>query len=195
MTNLRELEEEIETYERASNQEIQNDQELRQRKPSIRPPTPKPLVLTHFPYSLVLKVETSEPRDALQLERTCLTFIRFATALFFTALGIILNFRIDTSGALNDGGGDDNDDDDHKKKYFNHTAFNTSVSYILLVLSVFILIVSGINYFITIDRYAKHKIATYSFNNLTTIIGVTGIIITLMAINITMIIEAFIENS
>ncbi|RCK59544.1 hypothetical protein Cantr_07609 [Candida viswanathii] len=191
MTNLRQLEEEIQAYEESSSTTLQSDQQLRYRKPSIRLPSPKPQVMTHFPYSLVLKVETSEPRDVLQLERTCLTFVRFSTALFFTALAIILNFKIDTSGESDNDTGDDRD----RKKYFNHNAFNTSASYILLVLSLFVLGISGVNYFITIDRYAKHKIATYSFNNLTTIIGVTGVILTLMAINITMIVEAYIEPS
>ncbi|KAL6454414.1 hypothetical protein SBY92_003879 [Candida maltosa Xu316] len=136
-----------------------------------------------------MKVETSEPRDVLQSERTCLTFVRFSTALFFTALGIILNFKLDTSGELHD------PDDNKRKKYFNHTAFNTAISYVLLVLALFVLGVTGVNYFITIDRYAKHKIATYSFNNLPTIIGLTGVIITLMAINVTMLIEAYLEQS
>ncbi|KAK6866932.1 hypothetical protein K6H11_005421 [Candida tropicalis] len=192
MTDSRQLEEEIQVYEGTSGGELQSAQVLRHRKPISLPPTPKPQVMPHFPYSLVLKVETSEPRDVLQSERTCLTFVRFSTALFFTALGIILNFRIDTSRHPHDG--NSNNDNHHKKKFFNHSLFSTAVSYILLALSLFILAVSGVNYFITIDRYAKHKIATNSFNNLT-IIGITGIIITLMAINITMIIEAYIEDA
>ncbi|CAX40100.1 conserved hypothetical protein [Candida dubliniensis CD36] len=191
MTNLRELEEEIEAYEGTSGDlQTQNGLQLRQRKLSYtRPPTSRPKVQSKFPYSLVMKVETSEPRDVLQSERTCLTFVRFATALFFTALGIILNFKLDTSGTPDDNSGN------NKKKYFNHTAFNSAISYILLVLALFVLFVTGINYFVTINRYAKHKIATYSFNNLTTIIGMTSIIVTLMAINITMIVEGYIEQS
>ncbi|RCK62593.1 hypothetical protein Cantr_09301 [Candida viswanathii] len=191
MSNLTQFEEEIQTYEVTSSTTLQSDQQLRYRKPVIRLPSSKPQVMSHFPYSLVLKVETSEPRDVLQLERTCLTFVRFSTALFFTALAMILNFKIDTSGES----GNDTGNNRKRKKYFNHNAFNTSVSYILLVLSLFVLGVSGVNYFITVNRYAKHKIATYSFNNLTTIIGVTGVILTLMVINITMIIEAYIEPS
>ena len=135
-----------------------------------------------------MKVETSEPRDVLQLERTCLTFVRFSTALFFTALGIILNFKLDTSGSPDDNSG-------NNKKNISITAFNSAISYILLVLALFVLCVTGVNYFVTMNRYAKHKIATYSFNNLTTIIGMTSIIVTLMAINITMIVEGYIEQS
>ena len=107
MTNLRELEEEIETYEGTSGDlQEQNVLQLRQRKLSYtRRPTSQPKVQSKFPYSLVMKVETSEPRDVLQLERTCLTFVRFSTALFFTALGIILNFKLDTSGSPDDNSG------------------------------------------------------------------------------------------
>ncbi|EMG48562.1 hypothetical protein G210_0853 [Candida maltosa Xu316] len=120
MTNLRELEDEIEAYEGPSGAQ-NDDQEIRQRK---KIPSSKPITQKSFPYSLIMKVETSEPRDVLQSERTCLTFVRFSTALFFTALGIILNFKLDTSGELHD------PDDNKRKKYFNHTAFNTAISYV-----------------------------------------------------------------
>ena len=135
-----------------------------------------------------MKVETSEPR-VLQLERTCLTFVRFSTALFFTALGIILNFKLDTSGSPDDNSG-------NNKKNISITR-HSIVPYLIyyLFLPCFVLCVTGVNYFVTINRYAKHKIATYSFNNLTTIIGMTSIIVTLMAINITMIVEGYIEQS
>ncbi|KAI5962503.1 uncharacterized protein KGF55_003579 [Candida pseudojiufengensis] len=138
-----------------------------------------------FPYNLVMKVVSSEPRDVLQSERTCLTFIRFSTALFFTALGIILNFKFDTSG--------EPDHDKHRR--FSHKKYSIAISYILLILSFLVLLVSGVNYFITINRYARHKIDTYNFNNFTTAICITGIILTLVAINITMIIEGYLETS
>ncbi|KAI5954438.1 hypothetical protein KGF54_002213 [Candida jiufengensis] len=138
-----------------------------------------------FPYNLVMKVVSSEPRDVLQSERTCLTFIRFSTALFFTALGIILNFKFDTSG-------DSKDENKHRR--FSHRKYSIAISYILLILSFLVLVVSGVNYFITIRRYARHKIYTYSFNNFTTAICITGIILTLVAINITMIVEGYLET-
>lgn len=141
-----------------------------------------------FPYSLVLKVLTSEPRDVLQLERTCLTFIRFSTALFFTALGIILNFKLDTSGDKQP-----TDPSDRYKKY--HTRFATGMSYALLFFSLIVLIISGVNYFITVLRYAQRKIQTYSFNNFSTMIVMTGIIITLAAINISMLIDEYLQES
>ncbi|CAD1808359.1 hypothetical protein K4G60_g1003 [Candida parapsilosis] len=147
-------------------------------------------VSPHFPYPLVMKVVSSEPRDVLQSERTFLTFTRFATALFFTALGIILNFKFDTSG---DDAAKSPDEEDQKHN-FNHTKFSVAVSYILLVLSLFVLVVSGSSYCITINRYAQHKIATYNFNNLPTAACITGVIITLIVINVTLIVEGFLET-
>lgn len=146
-------------------------------------------VLPHFPYPLIMKVVSSEPRDVLQSERTFLTFTRFATALFFTALGIILNFKFDTSGDATK-----SPDEEDQKHRFNHTKFSVSVSYILLVLSLFVLVVSGSSYYITINRYAQHKIATYNFNNLPTAACITGVIITLIVINATLIVEGFLET-
>lgn len=143
-------------------------------------------VLPHFPYPLIMKVVSSEPRDVLQSERTFLTFTRFATALFFTALGIILNFKFDTSG--------DKSHENEQKHKFNHTKFSIAVSYILLVLSLFVLVVSGSSYYITINRYAQHKIATYNFNNLPTAACITGVIITLIVINVTLIVEGYLET-
>ncbi|KAI5958875.1 hypothetical protein KGF57_002309 [Candida theae] len=145
-------------------------------------------VSPHFPYPLVMKVVSSEPRDVLQSERTFLTFTRFATSLFFTALGIILNFKLDTSGD------DKSKSQDERKSGFNHTKFSVAVSYLLLVLSLFVLVVSGSSYYITINRYAQHKIATYNFNNLPTAACITGVIITLIAINVTLIVEGFLET-
>ncbi|KAI3404994.2 hypothetical protein KGF56_002159 [Candida oxycetoniae] len=146
-------------------------------------------VMSHFPYNLVIKVATSEPRDVLQSERTCLTFVRFAAALFFTALGIILNFKLDTSG---------NNLLDKPGKHprgFNHSKYSQAASFVMLILSLLVLVISTINYFITINRYAQRKIETYNFNNLTTMICMTGIIVSLGVINITMIIEGFLEES
>ncbi|CCG23317.1 hypothetical protein CORT_0D04770 [Candida orthopsilosis Co 90-125] len=146
-------------------------------------------VSPHFPYPLIMKVVSSEPRDVLQSERTFLTFTRFATALFFTALGIILNFKFDTSGDATK-----SPDEEDQKHRFNHTKFSVAVSYILLVLSLFVLVVSGSSYYITINRYAQHKIATYNFNNLPTAACITGVIITLIVINVTLIVEGFLET-
>ena len=145
-------------------------------------------VLDNFPYNLVMKVTTSEPRDVLQSERTCLTFIRFSTALFFTALGIILGFKLDTSGKT------PNSTPDKGNPIFSHSKFSKAASFILLVLALFVLILSAVNYFITIHRYAKRKIETYNFNNLTTVICMTVIVLTLGVINIVMIIEGYIED-
>lgn len=135
-----------------------------------------------IPVSLVIKVSSSEPRDVLQSERTCLTFIRFATSLFFTALGVVLNFQLRT----------DNGEVDpirHVKDKFSH-----AISLVLIVLSFFTLSVSGVNYFKTVNRYAKGKIQTYNFNNVPTVICITSVVITLMVILISLIIERYISE-
>ncbi|KAG2736193.1 hypothetical protein G9P44_000283 [Scheffersomyces stipitis] len=150
-------------------------------------------LLGRFPYSLVMKVSTSEPRDVLQSERTTLTFIRFATSLFFTALGIILNFKLNSSGVDSDDPGSGSPE--HRHGHFNVSTYSTIVSYILLILALATLVISGINYFITIQRYANHKIQVYSFNNITTVICVTCIIITLMVISISLIVQGYLEES
>ena len=122
MTNLRELEEEIETYEGTSGIYKSKMYYNYVKENFLIPDDPHHnQKFNRNSYSLVMKVETSEPRDVLQLERTCLTFVRFSTALFFTALGIILNFKLDTSGSPDDNSGN------NKKKYFNHTAFNSAI--------------------------------------------------------------------
>ncbi|CAI5755636.1 unnamed protein product [Candida verbasci] len=139
-----------------------------------------------FPYSLILKVQSSEPRDVLQSERTCLSFVRFSTALFFTALAVLLNFKFDTSGNESNHDKDDN---------CYHKTYSIVVSYMLLFLSSSVLVVSGFNYFITINRYAKLKISTYNFNNLSTVICMAGIVITLVSLNILMIVEGYLEDS
>lgn len=141
-------------------------------------------LLGRLPYSLIMKVSASEPRDVLQLERTFLSFIRFATSLFFTALGIVVNFKLDSSGKS-----------EQNEPPFQSSQYSTVISFILFVLSFCVLVISGVNYFITIKRYAKHKIETYNFNNLATVICMTSIIITLIAISVSLIIEGYLEES
>ncbi|CAG91085.2 DEHA2G23760p [Debaryomyces hansenii CBS767] len=143
-------------------------------------------LLGKLPYSLIMKVSASEPRDVLQSERTLLSFIRFATSLFFTALGIVINFKLDSSGKSGN---------NKKRPPFNSSTYSTVASFVLFGLSLCVLIISGVNYFITIQRYAKHKIETYNFNNIATVICMTCIIITLIAISISLIIEGYLDES
>lgn len=142
-------------------------------------------LLGKLPY-VIMKVSASEPRDVLQLERTLLSFIRFATSLFFTALGIVINFKLDSSGKSGN---------NKKRPPFNSSTYSTVASFVLFGLSLCVLIISGVNYFITIQRYAKHKIETYNFNNIATVICMTCIIITLIAISISLIIEGYLDES
>jgi uncharacterized membrane protein YidH (DUF202 family) len=139
-------------------------------------------LLAGFPYSLVLDITSSEPRDVLQSERTCLTFVRFSTTLFFGALGIILNFRIDSSG--------DSTPDNHKSF---HTITSTVISYILLVFAVAILLIAGYDYIRTVKRYASHHIITHGFNDAITIVCMTGVVVSLFAINILLLVEGYVS--
>lgn len=141
-------------------------------------PTEHTGLLKGFPYSLVMKVSSLEPRDVLQTERTCLTFIRFSTTLFFTSLGIVLNFRLGTNG-----------------KKMAQTTFSKVVAYALLILSIATLLVSGVNYFLVVNRYAMHKISTTNATSFASVVCVTAVIITLVGINIGLIIEGYIEEA
>lgn len=134
-----------------------------------------------FPYSLVLKITSSEPRDVLQSERTCLAFIRFACALFVTALGLIFNFKLDLSGKT----------PKTPTSKFLESTYSTVVSFILIALALFTLLLSAVNYFVTVGRYANHKIKTYSFNNLTTVVCMTSIVLTLTGISVSLIVEGY----
>ena len=135
-------------------------------------------LLTFRPH-LVMKVNTSEPRDALQLERTCLSFIRFSNMLFFTGVGIFFNFRLQTSSDLS------------SPTTPPKTLFSTVVAWVLLVLSICVLILSATNYYTTIDRYAKHKIHSYGFNNLVTIICMTFVVLTLIGVSVSLIVLGY----
>ncbi|EGW34137.1 uncharacterized protein SPAPADRAFT_135108 [Spathaspora passalidarum NRRL Y-27907] len=140
--------------------------------------SPSPSIVQYkFPYNLIMKVSTSEPRDGLQSERTCLTFIRFATALFFTSLVILLNFRLDTPHAS------------------PRSGLSTVLAYLLLGLSLVVLVISGVNYFVTIKRYAKGKIDNFGFNNFWSMVAVTGVIVALLAINVTLLIEEYLIHA
>lgn len=128
----------------------------------------------------VMKVSSSEPRDALQLERTFLTFVRFASALFFTALGIAVNFRFQTAASGGDRAG--------------KTTYSTVVSFVLLALSLAVLAVSGVSYAVTINRYAAHKIHNFGFNNATVVVCFTAVVLTLIGISVLLIVEGYLEE-
>ncbi|ODV80091.1 uncharacterized protein CANTADRAFT_89676 [Suhomyces tanzawaensis NRRL Y-17324] len=144
-------------------------------------------LLSGFPYSLVMEITASEPRDVLQLERTCLTFIRFACSLVFSALGMVLNFKLNTSGKPTK--------PHQPRKGFNRTAYTTAAAFVLVVLAFAVLILSGINYLITIQRYASHKIETYNYNNMSTVVCMTCVFVTLIAINVSLIVDGYILES
>ncbi|KAF3989449.1 hypothetical protein FT663_03340 [Candidozyma haemuli var. vulneris] len=138
---------------------------------------------TWFGLPKVLDVTSSEPRDVLQSERTLLAFVRFSTSLYFAATGMIMGFHLRTSGK------------EHKHlPNFNNNLFNKITAAILIVLAFSTLIISGINYFRTVRRYSQHRIHTYGFNNITMILCVTAVVVTLIGINIALIIERFIDH-
>ncbi|CAN3474172.1 hypothetical protein DICA0_A05974 [Diutina catenulata] len=141
-------------------------------------------LLGRFPYNLVMEVSASEPRDVLQSERTTLTFTRFATTLMFTALGMILNFKINSTG--------EGKEPEHHASDFSRWC-QTVVSYVLLVLSLFTLILSGVNYMVTVRRYANHKIQTFAFNNWVTAVCFSAVVITLAAVCVLFIVEGYLS--
>lgn len=148
----------------------------------ISPVSYEPSSLTGgFPYNLILDVTSSEPRDVLQSERTCLTFIRFTTALFFAALGVVLNFQLSYK--------------DEVVPRKRHPQYTGPIAYLLMAMSLTQLVVSGVNYWITINRYAKHKIATYNFNNFVTVVCMTIIVFMLIVISILLLIERYMRES
>lgn len=133
-----------------------------------------------FPRSHVLDVTLSEPRDVLQSERTLLTFVRFTTSLYFTAIGMILGFRLQSAGEPTT---------EPSLPNFNDSLFNRIISFLLISLAFATLVMSGINYFRTVRRYSQKRIHTYGFNNTTMMICVTAIVVTLIGINISLIVE------
>lgn len=133
-------------------------------------------LLGNFPYTLVMKIVASEPRDVLNLEITCLLFIQFSTSLFMTALGIMLNFKLDSSGGAQRGKD-------------NSTSI-TVISFMLVGLSLVVMVVAGINYFVSVDRYAKHKVRVH-FSKLMSVFSLTSTIVILIAINLYLIVDEF----
>lgn len=129
------------------------------------------------PFGLTLKVESSEPRDVLQLERTFLTFLRFSTSLLFTALVVFQHFRLDTSGQ----------DDPNPTS----NRFSAPVAFCLVGLGVFALAISAVNYFNTVDRYARHKIRIHSVHNRSTVVCMSCIMVGMIALCVLMIVDSY----
>lgn len=130
-----------------------------------------------FPFSVRLKIESSEPRDVLQLERTFLTFLRFSMSLIFTSLAIVQHFRLNTSGKSD--------------PFRPRTRFTVPVSFTLVGLAVFALSVSAVNYFVTVNRYAQHKIQTHGVYNAATVVCMTCIMVGMIALCTLLIIESY----
>lgn len=135
--------------------------------------------LSRFPFTLLLKITASEPRDVLQLERTALTFIRFACTLFFAALAIMLDFRFVT-GQTSD-----------TTLPVSGVAFATATSFILLALSLTLLIICGINYFVTVRQCAGHKIITSGVNHYGTILCMSSLVVVLVGICVSLVIQGY----
>lgn len=125
----------------------------------------------------VLRVTTSEPRDALQSERTCLSFIRFSTTLFVTSFGILINFKILSPN-------------DEFKPIFNST-FSIVISFILLGSSIVLLVCSLINYLVTINNYKVHNIHNFGFNNNFNSVVMLCLIALLVALNICLLADGY----
>ncbi|CCE82963.1 Piso0_002733 [Millerozyma farinosa CBS 7064] len=127
---------------------------------------------------LAVEVTTSEPRDIAQAERTSMAFIKFGSTLFFSALAIALNFRLDTAA-----------DGDRGNRGLS--LYSTVTSYILMALALAVMIISGGSYYTTIQQYANHKIRTNSFTSIIPVVCVTFIVLTLIAVDIALIVEGY----
>lgn len=138
-----------------------------------------------FPQGHILEVSLSEPRDVLQSERTFLTFIRFSLSLYFTAIGMTLGFRLRSVG-------EPSNDRDLPK--FNTTVFNHIVSFILIFLAFATLVVAGTNYFRTVRRYSQRRIHSYGTNNTVMVVCITAVVVTLVAVNISLIVERYLQD-
>lgn len=102
------------------------------------------------------------------------------------------NFKLQTANT-NDGSGDAAAISRYTER--KRSLFSTIVSYLLIALALATLIVSSINYFITIRHYADHKIYTYNFNNFPTMIIMTSVILTLIGICVALIVESMLQES
>lgn len=122
---------------------------------------------------MILEVKTSEPRDALQLERTCLSLIRFASTLFITSLGILMNFKIDSASPE------------------PADLYSTIVAYLLIGVSILFLIVTLGSYLVTLSRYKSGKIHSFGFNNWLTSVLLAVLVSILAFICISLFIESY----
>lgn len=136
-----------------------------------------------IPKLKVLEITLSEPRDVLQSERTLLSFVRFSTSLYFAATGMIMGFHLRTSGK-----------EHHHLPNFQSGVFNRVMAAILILLAFATLVISGVNYFRTVRRYSQKRIHTYGFNNVTMIVCVTAVVLTLIGINVALIVERLLDK-
>lgn len=145
-----------------------------------------------FPRAHIIPVVLLEPRDVLQSERTFLSFIRFALSLFFTSIGMVIGFHLDSGPDSNNDNGNDNGNSDEppvRSSLFNHT-----VSIVLIFLAFATLLVAGVNYFRTVRRYSMKKIKTHSTNNTIMVVCITSVIVTLACLNISLIVERYLKD-
>lgn len=133
-----------------------------------------------FPRVLILKVDGSEPRDVLQLEMTCLSYMHLSTTLFVLAAAVALDIKFPSRG----------DAPWHGFLGKFPTSFLLFISFTLILLSIFILVVSGLHYIWTIERYAQHLIRLRSWVYIIRLVSMTSIILILMGINISLIIDS-----
>lgn len=128
-----------------------------------------------------LKIESSEPRDVLQLERTFLTFLRFSLSLLFTALAIFQHFRLDTSGSHD--------------PFRPYNGITVPIAFILVGLALFALMLSTFNYFVTVQRYAQHKISIGGVYNKATVVCMTLIMVSMIGICVLLIVDSYLGEA
>lgn len=125
-----------------------------------------------------VKVLSSEPRDVGQLERTYLLTVKLCGFLMFSALGVLLHFKMNTS------------EQETRPIESGFTFKNKVMSFLLLVVCLGSIIVNSINYSHCITHYKNREILTSNYNFLS--VGLmTCIIVLLVGINVVFLIEGY----
>lgn len=106
------------------------------------------LLLTMLP----VEVSSSEPRDVGQLERTYLLTVKLCGYLIFTAIGLLLDFKMETGDA---GGSNPNS---------ILLRYSVLLTFIVLGVCLMSIMVNSVNYWLTVHRYANHSILTKNYN-------------------------------
>ncbi|GME87295.1 unnamed protein product [Ambrosiozyma monospora] len=111
-------------------------------------------------------------------ERTTLSYLKFVSMMLLCALALTFDYRLVTGE-----GDDDNDDGSSSSGRANKLQFGMSL--VLVLLGMFCVVLSMVNYFQAIYNYQRERIQTY--NTEITSFAIGFLIIILLTINIILI--------